>query len=169
MRTTRTVALAALVVLAGSLAHAQRGPGRGGRHQGMKPGGDGPPRRERMMADLNLTNEQYSQMRAIKLAQRKSSIEQRSQAELKAVELHELLVTGDPDMGRVESKLREIADVRVGMRMAQIRAHQQIRSLLTDEQKAKFDRFKPHMGMGGPENRGRRHERRGGGERDWLR
>jgi hypothetical protein len=25
------------------------------------------------------------------------------------------------------------------------------------------------MGLGGPENRGRRHERRGGGERDWLR
>ena len=171
---TRYVLTATLVTLAVSMSYAQRGQGRMGRQYEGRAGGDGQQMHERMMNALELSDEQRAQVRALKLTQRKTNIGQRSQVELKKVELQELLTGAEPNLRQVESKLREMADIRIEVRMSHIRTHQQVRTLLTDEQKVKFDKFKHRMGMGrqgmgGPDYKGRHHRCGMGGQGacDW--
>jgi Spy/CpxP family protein refolding chaperone len=94
----------------------------------------------------NFTDEQKAKMKEIRMASYKEIKPLKNQlGELKAKEM--TLTTADkPDMGAINSNIDEITKIENKIKKIKASGHQQIRALLTDEQKMWFDGHKGHKG-----------------------
>ncbi|MCL3780301.1 periplasmic heavy metal sensor [Prolixibacteraceae bacterium JC049] len=117
---------------------------RGKKHNAMK--GQRVKQHERhMMMKLNLSDEQKESMKAIRLEAYKESKPLRDQLrELKAKQ--QTLTTAEKaDMKSIDKNIDAMSKVQNKLAKLRARNHQKIRSLLTEEQRIKFDERKGHM------------------------
>ncbi|MFQ6091567.1 MAG: Spy/CpxP family protein refolding chaperone [bacterium] len=145
-----------LAIGAAQMGYAQRacgfGPGRG---LGDGPG-DGPGILAKAEA-LDLKPDQVERIQAMRLDLAKTTLQIRSELELKRLELRELMLADKPDRRGIEAKIDEIEPLRTELQKKRIEHRLALREVLTPEQRAKL---KLWLGPG---------KRRPDGRRGWHR
>ena len=103
-----------------------------------------------LKTELALSESQETQLKGILYQVTKTSIKQRADVQVAEIELQQLLDADPVDMGKVEAKLKEIEGLRTALRLNLIKAHEQAKSILTPEQRQKFERIHDRLhGMRG--------------------
>ena len=129
---------------------AQPPQGQRGRHGGDH---DREHRRERGMAMLNLTDAQKEEVRLLRIAHEKAIQSDQQTLKLKRVELNNLVASDNPSEKDVNRLTDEIGGLQTALLKAQIAHRIEVRALLDDEQKLKFDKMKRGRGPGGKRGR----------------
>ncbi len=97
---------------------------------------------------LNLTNEQIIKMREIN----QGNFEQTRELRIKLMDsMHELKqfqLQKNPDKDQVDAKIKEITDLREKIHDISRQSREQCRSLLSEEQQAKMQKFRGEKGCG---------------------
>lgn len=94
--------------------------------------------------ELGLTDEQVDRVRVAETAHRRAEIERDAGIEIAELDLEGLMGDADSvDLGAVENKMMEIARLRVDGRVADLRLRQEIRSILTAEQREQLEEMGP--------------------------
>lgn len=88
----------------------------------------------RGMMNMDLSAEQQAEIRQIMLDSQKETLELRNQIQVKQLEMKELRLADEVDMEQVKSKLEEIADLQVELRMKAVERQDKVKELLTPEQ-----------------------------------
>ncbi len=97
---------------------------------------------------LDLTEEQESKIEVLKTAQMQEMTSSHNQIKLKEAELTILQTAKTVDMKAVEAKIREIGDIKVGMQVKRATMQNEVRNILTEEQRVKFDMHHANRPMG---------------------
>jgi len=107
--------------------------------------GDGPRKgKERMTERLNLTDEQKESMDKIHTETLKEMLPLKNSIAEKKAQLHTLQTAEKADMNNINALIDDIAAIKTTMAKKRAATHQQIRSLLSDEQRVLFDSRPPH-------------------------
>ena len=127
---------------------------------------------QRMVADLNLSDDQIAKLKAERLTARKQMI--RDMAEIKTLhlDLFDETMNDKPDLDKVEQLVKQIGDLQTKMLLNRTKGMIFLRSILTPEQKRKLNGIHMRMGFDGAPGPwgepGEGHERHeghpGGGE-----
>ena len=149
----RTLTLTAMLLLLGfttSEVLAQRGQGKGyGRAWKDNDRGF-------CMNLPDMSDDQKEKIADLRTAFMKKSMEVRNKIDVASAEL-KMISTGDEvDQDAVNKKIDEITDLKASLMKEHAAHRQEVRSLLTDEQKVIFDQHGPGHGMGmgyGPKHR----------------
>ena len=105
----------------------------------------------------DLSEEQKEQIKGLRTTTKKDMLDNRNQVgELKA-KLRTLQTADKPDMNKINSTIEKISVIKTDMAKKKAAHHQDIRSILTEEQRVIFD-SRPH-GRGEENERGPRHHR----------
>lgn len=164
MRTTTTkiwiAGLIAFLILAGYQAEAQRDRGfgyrKGYRSDNPRGYGDGSGPMNRMESALDLTEEQKTQMEQLRLDMQKKLLPTSNEIREKNAQLN-TLITENASQSKINQLIDEISNLRATISKAHVNTHLQVRELLSDDQKIKFDthfsnrltgRGQPAKGMG---------------------
>ncbi|MDR9417969.1 Spy/CpxP family protein refolding chaperone [Gracilimonas sp.] len=112
-------------------------------------------RHQNMMRMLDLTEEQREQIKEIHLKGQKEMLPLRNQIREHRAKLQTLTTGDNYDENSVSELVNEMSELHAKMMLKRISHRQEIRELLTDEQRIKFDTFhmrnkanKPHMMRG---------------------
>ncbi len=96
-----------------------------------------------MLADeLELTEDQVSQINELRFAAEKNAIATRSKIELAELELKKMMQDEQPDENKIKNKIEEIGKLKTELRWTQVQNHLKIKSLLTPEQQEKLKDLK---------------------------
>jgi len=99
-------------------------------------------RGEQMMAEkfeaLGLDENQKVTVKAIHLKTKKEMIKKKADVDVAQIELKELLGKDPVDLQAAEAKVKQIESLKTDMKMTHIRAREEIKKVLTPEQKKKF-------------------------------
>lgn len=130
----KLVLLLAVVVLVGvsvsAYAMSKKGmPGRGMHSEHMM--------FEKMQA-LGLDDKQKETVKALHLKTKKEMIKKQADIEIAQVELKELLGKDPVDLQAAEAKVKQLEALKTDMKMTHIRTREEIKKVLTPEQKKKF-------------------------------
>jgi Spy/CpxP family protein refolding chaperone len=106
---------------------------------------------ERLIEQLDLTDEQETQVRSLVRTHMKNAIRIRADIHIKRLDLQELLEAESVDFAKVKDLLQTIASQQANLQFGHITLRGNINQLLTPEQKAKFRFIHRHMVWG---NRG---------------
>jgi periplasmic protein CpxP/Spy len=87
---------------------------------------------------MAISDEQATKLRTIKTDFQKTKIKMKADMQLASLDLHDLLRDDQGDLGAVESKLKDLFDIRAGLYMASVKAARDAKSVLTDEQRARM-------------------------------
>ncbi len=139
-----------LLVLAAPFSFAQMGgpgPGRGcqgdgmpmTRHEGMMGKGH---HLWKMLSRLGLDEKQKEAVKAIQSRTAKDTVRKQADIQLARIELRDILGKDKVDMTAVESNLKKTAALQTEIRLSHIKAMQEVKALLTPEQKQKFDELR---------------------------
>jgi Spy/CpxP family protein refolding chaperone len=99
---------------------------------------------QKVIAKLNLTEEQKKSVDNIRLDMEKQEITQKAKNETARVELRQLFKADNPDKSAIEKKVNEIADIEVQMHMIKINSWFDINKLLTQEQQKTWKKVLEH-------------------------
>jgi Spy/CpxP family protein refolding chaperone len=118
---------------------------------------------ERLAQQLDLTDEQETQVRALVHAHLKETIRAQADLRVKRIDLRDLLDTEPVDLPRVKALLQTMASQRADLRFAHITLMQDINKLLTPAQQEKFRTIRGQMlrGRGAMTGQGAMRGRRG--------
>ncbi|MDZ7806354.1 MAG: Spy/CpxP family protein refolding chaperone [Gracilimonas sp.] len=94
---------------------------------------------QRMMTQLNLTDEQTAKVEEIHLNGQKGMIPLRNNMQEKNAQLRTLRMSDDYDEAAVNALIEEIGELRTAMMTMRTARQQQVREVLTEEQQIKFD------------------------------
>lgn len=108
---------------------------------------------QRMMTQLNLTDEQRAKVEEIHLNGQKGMIPLRNNIQEKNAQLRTLRMSDDYDEAAVNALIEEIGELRTAMMAMRTGHQQQIREILTEEQRIKFDSMQQ---LRGPKQKGQR-------------
>ena len=97
---------------------------------------------KKMMQQLNLTEEQQSQVKSIFEDFRESHKDQRKQIRAERQAMNDLMRQEALDETLLRKQMRKMSEMREDMMIERIKMMKQVRSLLTDEQKARLDELK---------------------------
>lgn len=101
---------------------------------------------QRMMTQLNLTDEQRAKVEEIHLNGQKGMIPLRNNIQEKNAQLRTLRMSDDYDEAAVNALIEEIGELRTAMMAMRTGHQQQIREILTEEQRIKFDSMQQMRG-----------------------
>ena len=87
---------------------------------------------------LDLSDKQKDALKAIRSKVTKDTIKKRADLELARVDLRELLHKDPVDMSAVEASLKKAESVRTDLKLTHIKAMEEIKSILTPEQRKKL-------------------------------
>jgi Spy/CpxP family protein refolding chaperone len=122
--------------------------GMGGHVGMMEPG----PMLRMLKTELSLSEGQETQLKDIVYQVAKTSIKQRADVQVAEIELQQLLDADPVNIGKIETKLKDIEGLRTGLRLNLIKAHEQVKGVLTPEQRQKLERLHDRLpGMTGPQ------------------
>lgn len=107
---------------------------------------------------MAITDDQAEKLQAIKNDFEKTKIKMKADMQLTSLDLHELLRNDQGDLGDVESKLKDLYEIRAGLYLASVKAGRDAKAVLTDEQRIRMktvhDRINAYkeggMGKGHP-------------------
>ncbi len=142
----RRIVLGLMALLFVSIStFAQRGP-RGDRNFDNRNG-------RGLIEKLDLTEDQQSKIEKLRVGHFKATQDLRDQLNEKEVKLKSLMNDDDVDNKGIEKLVNEISDIKKSLMLARVNHQIEVRALLNDEQKAKFDMMAHNRG-------GRRQMRR---------
>jgi Spy/CpxP family protein refolding chaperone len=158
MRTLkRTSGLLALMLLVTTLISAQ--PNMGSNNQkGDKKGRQGNmqqgecQRQDRMFVYLELTAEQQTKIDALKLDHQKKVLPLKNELNEKNARMNTLQTAEIADMKAINSLIDEMGAIKTKMTKEKATHHQEIRKILTEEQRIKFDMHQGNRGGHGKGN-----------------
>ncbi len=131
----RTIAIAIILLMAVSTSFAQRGQGKRGMGFNDRPASN----QQCMKMIPDLTEEQESKMEDIRLNHMKEMTSNRNLLNEKRAKLRTLQTQDNPEMDAINKVIEEMGEIRTKMQKNKAAHHQEIRSLLTEEQKVYFD------------------------------
>ncbi|MFP8489235.1 Spy/CpxP family protein refolding chaperone [Gracilimonas sp. Q87] len=108
---------------------------------------------QRMMTQLNLTDDQKAKVEEIHLNGQKGMIPLRNNMQKKNAKLRTLKMSDNYDEDAVNALIEEIGELRTAMMAMRTGHQQQIRKILTEEQRIKFDTMQQKRG---PRQQGQR-------------
>lgn len=114
--------------------YGEHGGGMKGRH-----GGAGHFLRHLLMhqKEIGLSEEQIGRIKALQLELDKTRIRTEAEIQVAEREMHELVRDEKADLAAIEAKLRQGADLEVGLRLAAVKTRRAALALLTPEQRDK--------------------------------
>lgn len=101
--------------------------------------------------ELKLTDDQMKRLKDIRDAFSKKSVKERAEIKTRGIDLKRALDAEKLDLADVEKKIREISNMRVDLRIARLKAIQEGKSVLNDDQQkqlSKIARKRPGRGPG---------------------
>lgn len=110
---------------------------------------------QRMIALLDLSEEQQEQVKQHWLEGQQQMLPLRNELREKHARLQTLTTTADYDESAVNSLIKEIGDLQTSMMLLREGHRQEMRSFLTDEQKVIFDAHRGNRGSRGMRGTGR--------------
>lgn len=115
---------------------------------------------DKMMALLDLTDEQSAKVEKLHQANQKASLAIRNQINEKEARLRTLTTGDDVNINAASKVVKEIGDLKTSLELLKLNTHNSVRELLTDEQKIKFDTMPKQQGVGrGNQTNGMRNNR----------
>jgi Spy/CpxP family protein refolding chaperone len=87
---------------------------------------------------MAITDEQVTKLQTIKTDFEKTKIKMKADMQLVSLDLHELLRNDQGDLSAVESKLKNLYEIRAGLYLASVKAGRDAKSVLTDEQRSRM-------------------------------
>ncbi|MHB8883183.1 MAG: Spy/CpxP family protein refolding chaperone [Thermodesulfovibrionales bacterium] len=131
--------------------------GRGGHERGMGKGPGAGMCGEQMMMEkfkeLGLDDKQKETVKAIKLRMKKDTIKRNSDIEVAKIELQEIVGKDVVDLAAAEAKVKQLHALKAEMKIAHIKAREEVKATLTPEQRKKFSEMHgmgcTECGMGG--------------------
>ncbi len=116
------------------------------RHDGMmmKQG----PHFQRILASLGLDENQKKAVSDIRSRVAKDTVRKRADLQIARIDLRNILNKDKVDMAAVESNLKKTATLQTEIRLSHIKAWQEVKALLTPEQKKKLDELRAGPGAG---------------------
>lgn len=97
---------------------------------------------------MAITDEQEHKLRSIGTTYEKTKIKMKAEVELANLDLHDLLRNDQASLSDIESKLKNVHELKANLLMASIKAKRDAKGVLTDEQrqrmKAVHDRIKQY-------------------------
>lgn len=131
----------------GAIAQDHDGRRKGNRdHRGQHEG-----RHSKGLALLDLTDAQKEQMKTMRIDHEKAIKSDQQDLKLKMVELGNLVSNDNPNKKRIQTLTDEIGDLQTSLLKAKVNHRIEVRAILDDEQKLKFDKMKlglEHMKRG---------------------
>lgn len=103
---------------------------------------------QRMMTQLNLTDEQRAKVEEIHLNGQKGMIPLRNNIQEKNAQLRTLKMSNDYDEAAANALIEEIGELRTAMMAMRTGHQQQVREVLTEEQLIKFNAMVQRRGPG---------------------
>jgi len=97
------------------------------------------------LMNLGLDEKQKEAVKEIERKNMKETIKKRADLDIAQIDLRDLLDKDSVNMNAVESKLKEIASLKTDINLSRIKAHEEIKSKLTPDQRKKL---KDTMGHG---------------------
>ena len=147
--------LAALVLLTTmSFAQSQQRRGMGDRQKMVEARTEKLDRGERFAKALELTDEQKTKIEAIHFESMKSMKTVKNTIGEKQARLKSLSTVENPDNKAIVKAASEIGDLKTKMFVNQVQTKQQVRALLDEKQKMKFDQMGDKMRQGKGKGRG---------------
>jgi Spy/CpxP family protein refolding chaperone len=148
-----------MMVMVISVVNAQEGPQqKQGREYGQRAG----ERKEVRMDGLNLTDEQQEQMRSMKIKTQKDLLPIKNQLGENKAKMRTLSTVDNVDLKAINKLIDESSKLEASMTKLQMANHQEVRKLLTDEQRVMFDSRDFRRGRNGQSNnQGHRQGRHG--------
>lgn len=158
MKIIKNLTITALMLMGLTFtAYAQGGPGKG---MGMHGNGhkNGPKIHNSCQNIPDLTEEQKNKIEDLKIKHMAKCNEYKNQMMEKRARLHSLTSGDNVDMEKAEQVSAEIANLKEKMLKERINHRNEIRNLLTEEQKVYFDSHRTgHRKMGNKCHRGKSH------------
>ena len=108
----------------------------------------------------DLTEEQETKLKEIRVEFGKEVLPLQNQMKEAEAKLRTLTTVENTDINAIDKQIEKIGDIRVQMEKKQARMEQEIRKLLTEEQRLFFDTHHKHRGDGFGKHS--KHGRRGG-------
>jgi Spy/CpxP family protein refolding chaperone len=143
-RNLTAVLLTGIMMIATISSYAQKGQGK--RHPGMK---KNMPMHQKCYGNIpNLTEDQENQIEEMRVPHMKKMRDFTNQLNEKRAKLRTLQTKDNPDMDAIYNVIEEMGNIRTDMHKARAKHHQEIRSLLNEEQKLYFDKHKMRMHKG---------------------
>jgi Spy/CpxP family protein refolding chaperone len=148
-----------MMVMVISVVNAQEGPQqKQGREYGQRAG----ERREVKMDGLNLTDKQQEQIRSMKIKTQKDLLPIKNQLGENKAKMRTLSTVDNVDLKAINKLIDESSKLEASMTKLQMANHQEVRKLLTDEQRVMFDSREFRRGRNGQSNnQGHRQGRHG--------
>lgn len=110
-------------------------------------------RGDRVMAMLDLTDAQKDEMKLLRIEHQKAIKSDQQTLKLKMVELSNLVSNDNPGTKDVNRLTDEIGGLQTALLKAQIAHRIEVRTILNEEQKLKFDKMKINRRPGGRRGR----------------
>jgi Spy/CpxP family protein refolding chaperone len=98
-----------------------------------------------MAGDLELSEEQATNLKAICAAHKKDVIRKQADLKVAKMELNELVGLPNADLAKVKAKITEIGSMKQSMCLAQLATIEKAHKVLTTEQMKKFNEMKRKM------------------------
>ncbi|MFT4834598.1 MAG: Spy/CpxP family protein refolding chaperone [Marinoscillum sp.] len=138
LKAINTLLIIAMLSLPALAQPQGNGPHQGGQMSPSMSQGERNP--EAMMAQkLGLSSEQMDQMKAIKLNNQKEMLPLKNTLGEKEAKLKSLQTAPNADMKAINSQLDEIGALKIKMAKVKASGHQEVRKLLSDDQRIMFD------------------------------
>ncbi len=99
---------------------------------------------------LGLSPDQVQRLETLRTDFEKDAIKRSAEIQVARVDLSSLLEASQPDLSKIESQLKNIADQQAELRFARIKTLREGRSVLSQEQWEKFGSLAPRRGRMGP-------------------
>ena len=149
------VLLSALVLMGtATMAQSPQTNKMGQRQKMMQARGEKPDRGERFAQALELTDAQKTKIEEIHFAAMKSMKSVKNNIGEKEAKLKTLSSADSPDLKAISKVAEEIGDLRTKMFVSQVQTKQEVRALLDEKQKFKFDNMDMMKGKKGERGRG---------------
>ncbi|MDH4193796.1 MAG: Spy/CpxP family protein refolding chaperone [Nitrospirota bacterium] len=87
---------------------------------------------------MAITDDQAAKLQTIKTEFEKTKIRMKADMQLASLDLHELLRNDQGDLSAIESKLKNLFEIRAGLYLASVKAGRDAKAVLTDEQRARM-------------------------------
>ncbi len=92
----------------------------------------------RRLAGLGLDEKQMAAVKEIRSRVAKESVRKRAELQIARIDLRDVLDKDQVDMTAVEGGLKRMASIQTDMRLSHVKAMQEIKAILTPDQRKKF-------------------------------
>ena len=158
-RLIKVVMTLTMMVLVINVTSAQQGPRQGNSRGYGQGAGEG---KEVRMSGLDLTDEQQEQMRSMRVKTQKELLPIKNKLGENKAKMKTLSTVDNVDLKAINKLIDESSKLEASMAKLQMANHQEIRKLLTDEQRVMFDSRDFRGGRKGFERGQRHHQGRQG-------